>query len=253
MTATDAAAASDQHGLDWYETAGCADGITRIRERWVSPMVRCNIWHVRGRRHDVVVDTGFGFRPLVDEVAALRERPVVAIASHTHFDHVGGHHQFAERWAHRAEADVLSDPDDHRTVWDLYRDDPLLERLPEPGFDTSAWTVAPAPVTRVLDHGDEIDLGDRVLEVVHLPGHSPGSICLLERATRTLFTGDVVYDGVFFDHLFHSDRELYRESLARLRELPADTFHGGHEDSFGRDTLERLIDDYLSGRMPASG
>jgi glyoxylase-like metal-dependent hydrolase (beta-lactamase superfamily II) len=239
--------------LDWYETAPLADGITRIRERWVEAWMRCNMWHVRGRRHDVIIDTGFGLRPLVDEVAALRERPVVAIASHTHVDHVGGHHQFAERWAHRAEADVLTDPDDHRTVWDLYRDQPLLLREPEAGFRLDAWSVPPAPVTRVLDDGDVIDLGDRVLEVVHLPGHSPGSICLLERATRTLFTGDVVYDGALYDHLFHSDRELYRESLARLLELPADTFHGGHDESFGRHRLEQLVDDYLSGRMPSGG
>ena len=238
---------------DWYETAEAGDGITRIRERWVNAWVRCNIWLVRGRARDVVVDTGFGFRPLVDEVAALRERPVVAVASHTHFDHVGGHHQFDERWAHRAEADVLRDPDDHRTVWDLYRGEPLLDRLPHDGFDLDTWSVTPAPVTRVLADGDVIDLGDRVLEVVHLPGHSPGSICLLERATRTLFTGDVVYDGVLFDHLFHSDRAVYRESLARLVELPADTFHGGHDESFGRVRLEQLVDDYLSGRMPASG
>jgi glyoxylase-like metal-dependent hydrolase (beta-lactamase superfamily II) len=241
---------------DWFEVVALDDGVRRIRERWVDPYVRCNIWHVAGRDRDLLVDTGFGFRPLRSEIESLRDRPVIAVASHTHFDHIGGHHEFDgpgdERVAHVAEAHVLADPTDRDTVFDGYRHERVL-MPPRDDVDTTQWSVLPAPATRTVDEGDVIDLGDRVLEVVHLPGHSPGSIALLERATRTVFTGDVVYDGVLFDHLFHSDRERYRESLVRLLELPADTFHCGHEDSFGRPRLAELIDDYLIGRMPRSG
>lgn len=238
--------------LDWFEVEQFDDGIARIRERWLSTDVRCNMWHVRGRDRDALIDTGFGLRSLVDEVALLRQRPVLAVASHTHFDHVGGHHQFAERLVHRAEAHVLADPDDDNTVWSLYADD-LLQQPPSEAFDLSTWHVLSAPATVLVDDGDAIDLGDRVLEVRHLPGHSPGSICLWEAATATLFTGDVVYDGVLFDHLYHSDREVYRESLARLLDIPAVTFHCGHANSFGRARLEAIVDDYLSGRMAPSG
>jgi len=238
---------------DWYETRGYADGITRIRETHIVSEVRCNMWHVRGRDRDALIDTGFGMRPLRAEVAALRERPVMAIASHTHFDHVGGHHQFDERLVHPAEAAVLREPTDHTTVWRPYRDEPVLHALPNDDFRIEQWCVLPAPPTRLIDEGDVVDLGDRVLQVFHLPGHSPGSVCLLEAATRTLFTGDVVYDGQLFDHLWSSDREVYRESLARLLEIPADTFHGGHDESFGRDRLVTIVSDYLAGRMPRSG
>ena len=238
---------------DWYETRDYPDQITRVRERHIVRDVRCNMWHVRGRDRDALIDTGFGMRPLRDEVAALRERPVLAVASHTHFDHVGGHHQFEERLVHPAEADVLREPTDHTTVWRPYRDEPVLLELPEDAFRIDQWSVLPAPATRLIDDGDVIDLGDRVLQVLHLPGHSPGSICLYEAATRTLFTGDVVYDGQLFDHLWSSDREVYRASLARLLEIPAETYHCGHEESFGRDRLVAIVDDYLSGRMPPSG
>jgi hypothetical protein len=44
---------------------------------------------------------------------------------------------------------------------------------------------------------------------------------------------------------------LYRETLARVRELPADTFHCGHEESFGRDRLLQLVDAYLE-RPPSA-
>ena len=148
---------------------------------------------------------------------------------------------------------MLRAPTDHTTVWRPYRDEPVLLASPDDEFRIEQWVVLPAPPTRLIDDGDVIDLGDRALHVFHLPGHSPGSVCLYEEATRTLFTGDVVYDGQLFDHLWSSDREVYRESLARLLEIPADTFHCGHEESFGRDRLVAIVDDYLSGRMPRSG
>lgn len=226
------------------------DAITLISERYVPADIRCNLWHVRGRQRDALVDTGMGLVSLADELALLRDRPVVAVATHTHFDHVGGHHQFAERLVHRAEAHVLAEPDDYETVWDRYRGTVSLTPPADSEIDLATWQVRAAPATRMLEHGDVIDLGDRHLEVHHLPGHSPGSICLFERATRTLFTGDVIYDGMLFDRLHHSDPSLYRESLARLLEIPAVVFHGGHENSFGRDRLELLVDDYLNGRRP---
>lgn len=238
---------------DWYETRTFGDAITRIRESHLSTDVRCNMWLIAGRDRDVLVDSGFGFRSLRDEVAAIADREVLAVASHTHFDHIGGHHQFADRLVHPAEAAVLADPTDRSTVWGPYRHEPLLLRSPSDGFDLDTWHVSAAPATRTVDEGDIIDLGDRVLEVLHLPGHSPGSIALYEAATLTLFAGDVVYDGQLFDHLYHSDRDQYRESLSRLREHPAETFHCGHEESFGRQRLHVIIEDYLSGRMPRSG
>ena len=84
----------------------------------------------------------------------------------------------------------------------------------------------------------------------HFPGHSPGSICLVEEATGIVFTGDVIYDGMLFDRLHHSDAEVYRESLRRLLEVPGRVYPGGHEASFGRDRLEQLVDDYLHRRRP---
>ncbi len=55
--------------------------------------------------------------------------------------------------------------------------------------------ITPAPATRLLAEGEAIDLGDRHFEVLHLPGHSPGSIGLWEEATGIFFSGDAIYDG----------------------------------------------------------
>ena len=122
----------------------------------------------------------------------------------------------------------------------------MLEALPCPDFDWKDYRVKPAPPTRLIDEGDELDLGNRLFKVFHMPGHSPGSICLFESATATLFCGDVIYDGELLDALYHSDKELYAETLARLREIPATTFHCGHYASFGRERLGQIIDEYMA-------
>ncbi|MGO4843989.1 MBL fold metallo-hydrolase, partial [Rhizobiaceae sp. 2RAB30] len=75
------------------------------------------------------------------------------------------------------------------------------------------YRIEPAPAERLLEHGDVVDLGDRAFEVVHTPGHSPGGIALYERNTRTLLSGDIVYDGPLIDNAYHSHTDDYVTTL----------------------------------------
>lgn len=235
---------------DWYGTTAISDGITLIEERHVASWLRCNIWHVRGRDRDLIIDTGMGLRPLTAEVAQLAGRPLTAIMTHCHFDHAGGLHQFEHRCGHCREAAVMAAPTAANTVADQgYVRAETFTALPWEGFSHEEFQVRPAPLTQLLDEGDVIDLGDRAFEVFHLPGHSPGSIALYERKTETLFSGDVIYDGALIDDLYHSDPTQLAESHARLRELPISVVHGGHYGSFGRDRLIALLDEYKAGAL----
>ena len=103
-------------------------------------------------------------------------------------------------------------------------------------------------VARVVKDGDIVDLGDRQFEILHIPGHSPGSIGFWEAATGTLFSGDCIYDGPLLDGLSDSNITDYIASMKRLRDLPVRTVHAGHDPSFGRDRLLELIDAYLKLR-----
>ena len=115
---------------DWYETLRMGDGVTLIHEPWIKPFFRCNIWHVRGRDRDLLFDTGLGHVSLRRHVAWSRERPLVCVASHTHFDHIGCHHEFGERCVHGAEAAILADPRNEWTLADRYATDDMFDRLP---------------------------------------------------------------------------------------------------------------------------
>jgi glyoxylase-like metal-dependent hydrolase (beta-lactamase superfamily II) len=236
---------------DWYEVIAVSDGVSLIRELHVAPWLRCNMWHIRGRDHDLLVDTGMGLRPLKREVALLSERPVTALQSHSHFDHSGGSHEFDIRLGHAAEAHLMADPhaDDGPEPASYY---PFVRAetftaLPHDGFDWREFDVRPAPLTGHLDEGDVVDLGNRHFQVLHVPGHSPGSIALWEAATGILFSGDLIYNGDLYDNVYHSDLETYRHNLERVRNLPVSVVHGGHFPSFGPERMNEIVDTFLAG------
>jgi len=231
----------------WYEIHKVDDGLSQILERHVAPWMRCNMWLIHGRNGNLLVDSGMGLRPIKPEVAALTERPVTAICTHCHFDHIGCAHEFDVRLGHRIEAEDYAAPDLTRSCASQWLGAELITALPHAGYELRNFSLTPAPLTGYLDEGDVVDLGDRAFNVFHLPGHSPGSIALYERATRTLFSGDVIYDGMLIDNAWHSDAQVYEASLRRLKELPIERVHAGHESSFGRDRLVELIDSFLAG------
>jgi glyoxylase-like metal-dependent hydrolase (beta-lactamase superfamily II) len=245
----------------WFEQETVGEGVVRIREPHVDPFLRANLYLVRGRDRDALVDSGLGLASLRAELAELFERPVVAVATHRHFDHVGGLHEFEEVVVHRDDAEAVARADGFASLRieeyppeELSGYDPpasLLTALPRDGFELGEYRVRPVRPTRVVDEGEVVDLGDRRLEVLHLPGHTPGEIGLWEPETGTLFSGDCVYEsGELLDELPESDVGDYLRSMRRLRDVPVRIVHGGHDDAFGRARLLELIDAYEAARGP---
>jgi glyoxylase-like metal-dependent hydrolase (beta-lactamase superfamily II) len=233
-----------------FVTRRISDRISLIQETGVARFLRCNIWHVRGRDFDLVIDTGMGLDPLKDWIAREADRPIKAVATHCHFDHSGGLHEFDCRLGHRAEAAILADPQPARVVYSgAWAEIEVVDPRQHPGFRRESFRITPAPLTGYLDEGDVIDLGDAAYQVLHLPGHSPGSIGLWDVKTRTLFSGDALYDGELLDNLYHSDPGLYRQTLTRLAGLGAEVFHAGHFPSFGGERMRELVGLYLAGGM----
>lgn len=248
----------------WFTRTTHDHDIIQLVEPHVHRIIRCNVWHVRGRDRDLVVDTGVGVASIADELASVIDRPVVCVATHIHYDHVGCLHEFDHRLMHPASAALMQpyraqmplrwsafDFDAVEAAqaigYDVVRDE-MLDALPRDGFDIDAFHTEGVTATGTVDEGDVIDLGDRRFEVMHLPGHTPGSIGLWEQATRVLFAGDAIYDGPLIDFLPESDPAAYVDTMKRLRDQPAEVVHPGHDPSFGRDRLVELADGYLASR-----
>lgn len=232
----------------WYESRSLSDSITWIYEPFIKEYYRCNIWHVRGRDRDLLIDSGMGVVPLRKQVALLAERNILAVASHTHFDHIGTHHEFAERAVHPAEADILARPTRENTAADYYvADDSIFTALPPGDWQAHRYEVIAAPAQTLLEEGNRVDTGDRNFEVFHLPGHSAGSIALYEHTTETLFSGDVIYDGeLAYNADDHAEMQQYAASMKRLLDLPVRVVHGGHYPSFGQDRMQEIVRDFLA-------
>jgi glyoxylase-like metal-dependent hydrolase (beta-lactamase superfamily II) len=187
----------------WFERREMGDGITLLYESHVHPFIRCNIWFVRGRDRDLLVDTGTGVTSLKDAIADLTEKPLAAVATHIHYDHVGSLHEFGTRLMHEAEAPRMADyrefaaltaegfPPELRASLSGYGLDGgkglLVDALPHEGYSLDGYRVTSTHATGHLKEGDVVDLGDRHFSVFHLPGHSPGSLGLFEGASKTLF------------------------------------------------------------------
>ncbi|MEM7169275.1 MAG: MBL fold metallo-hydrolase [Pseudomonadota bacterium] len=251
----------------WFERRRIDDDITLLWEPHVVPLMRCNIWHVRGRDRDLMVDTGMGVTSLREATKDLIDKPVVAVATHSHADHMGGHHEFETCLVHRLEKENFEAPSEagslfindfgedfvdmlERAGYPVEKGQQLITALPHAGYDPKSYCLKPARDAVGVEEGHVVDLGGRQFEVLHLPGHSPGSMGLWEARTGTLFSGDCVYDGPLLDELDHSNIVDYKASMQRLRELPVRVVHAGHDPSFGGERLHQLIDLYLEKRRP---
>jgi len=153
--------------------------------------------------------------------------------THGHADHAGGNSLFKKVYIHQADVKMTD------AEWQKNQRDTLfgyarkrypilrpvlfwLERNRPNIYDTEIKTI---------EDGASFELGGRELTVIHFPGHSPGSIILADKQTKTLYTGDAINDGLF---LFFEDSPTLKEYAARLRTLSAlqgyDEIRASHSD-----------------------
>ncbi|XP_044536464.1 metallo-beta-lactamase domain-containing protein 2-like [Gracilinanus agilis] len=150
--------------LEWYAHKSLGDGIFWIQERFFESGNRANIWLVRGTEQDVVIDTGLGLRSLPeylysagllqdpDKGEDLVRRPLLAVATHVHFDHAGGLYQFDQVAVHRAEADALARGDNFETATWLSESE--VVRAPSPGWNARQFRVQAVQPTHILQEGN---------------------------------------------------------------------------------------------------
>jgi len=167
-----------------------------------------NMYLLLGSHTVLLLDTGCGLYPLRPIVKSLiGERKLIVFNTHTHWDHILGNNEFGEVYVHENEAHVVSKSYDLSFLKDSPNE--IVKRYGEQNF-----LIPPSKIINILRDEDVFDLGEKEVKVIHCPGHSPGSICLLTN-TGELFTSDVAYYG----DTFLPKRDLFPVVLKSLSKL----------------------------------
>ncbi|CAB9526373.1 Metallo-beta-lactamase domain-containing protein 2 [Seminavis robusta] len=215
-----------------------------------------NCYVVQGTKMDLIIDTGLGlwnFKEFLvqKKLISQNDKPYIAVVTHVHFDHSGGLHQFADSCAiHEEEQEAIETSDNVAACTFIYQTD-IEKNPPTPDWQAADYHVRPVKPTRVLrGRESSFDLGDnRIIQVIHTPGHSAGSIVFWDEQTGILFSGDTVCDGPVLDWAPTSSVEDYLQTMDILSSLASKVkrVFPGHDNEFDGNRLKQIADDYLKG------
>ena len=142
---------------------------------------------LNGAERSLLIDTGLGICNISEIVRELTDKPVTAVATHIHWDHIGVHKYYPDFYVHEEEFDWLNGgfPQPLEMIKEY-----VVDRCDLPdGYDVNTYEFFQGTPAKIL-YGDEcIDIGGRKIDVLHTPGHSPGHMCFWEEEKGYLYTG----------------------------------------------------------------
>jgi glyoxylase-like metal-dependent hydrolase (beta-lactamase superfamily II) len=240
----------------WFRVTRPEPGVSTIEEPLHEERVKSYL--IAGHDRALLLDTGMGVGDMRSLVAGITDLPLIVVHSHAHWDHVGGTAAFSgttEILIHHAEADDLRRGISNERLR-RYLDPARLSGTFPAEFDLETASFPPTEPTGILTGGERFDLGGRMLEVLHTPGHCPGLIVLLDVANGVLFSTDAAYPGALYAQLPDSDLADYVTTMTALAALTPSlkTIYPAHDRSpMEPALLPRMRDALLAvfaGRAP---
>lgn len=228
--------------------------VTLIADKtWlISDFYLDNYFLAVGENKAVLIDTGCGIGNVLDEVKEITDLPVEVLLTHGHMDHCGGMIDLNTCYMHSDDEEIAREHYNKPDIVKWYVETRTPIRFPGEGHVEAIKAMIsdekkPFFTYKPISDGDSWDLGGRILEAIHTPGHSAGSVCFLDKKNRILFSGDTVNKGIIIiNRPEGTEKELaiYRDSIAKIwaRQEEFDQLAIGHD---GILIDKSIVKDYL--------
>jgi hydroxyacylglutathione hydrolase len=175
----------------------------QFTEQYLGENVYCYL--LAGTEKALLIDTGYGFTDIPGTIKELTDKPLILINTHGHFDHISGNYRFGKTF--------LSEKDEELYRLHSRRDtiEAILSEAVGGGIKGKAAILAlrpslsriysnPFPDTQPLPECGCFELGNRLVKILETPGHTQGSVSLLDVKNGWLFSGDTCGDAGMLLH-----------------------------------------------------
>ncbi|MBT5187916.1 MAG: MBL fold metallo-hydrolase, partial [Kordiimonadaceae bacterium] len=218
-------------GQDWFEVYKLTDNTFAIYEpnQWQEAISYLLI----GSEKALLVDTLQGIGDLKAVIDQITDLPIIVVNTHSHYDHVSSNYQFDTIYSinttytqNNAKGHPHADYVDSMTI------DTVWKNLPE-NFSFEFYESKAYSIDKYLKNGETINIGNREIEVIQIPGHSPDSVMLIDEQNRMMFTGDSFYPAPLY---VYSDTSSFQEfflstQLMFSRREDVDFLMPGHNET----------------------
>jgi len=196
----------------FFKTQEIYDGATAI-----SGLIGELAFLIRGREKALLIDTLTGIGSLKAFCRELTDLPLTVVNTHGHVDHVGSNAEFERVYIHPLDMDMMYYQMTVNKKIDFLRRIVKVDDLVEESVKNNDFVKEKGFYAIPISEGEYFDLGGKIIEVIHTPGHSRGSVALLDVNKRIVFIGDILCQGVLMCLEHSTSVQEYHEGLKNLK------------------------------------
>lgn len=213
--------------MNWYKIIEIDEVTYCIKEHlhWEDT----NIYYLIGDSYNILIDSGTGIAPIKELLESIDHKSIKVLTTHAHWDHIGNHHEFEDVYCHPLEVEWLKEsfPLPLPVVKNMMIKDVNQEFLKT--FDFDEFKIYQSSSIKTFEAF--YDLGNRKLQIIHTPGHSPGHVMIHDATNDYLFTGDHLYEGEIYCHYPSTSPKDFLQSTKDIKHLSHCRLFTGHNEA----------------------